>query len=152
MGKFTAMIILHFHTPLCLKYKCLSLVFLTKMKAGCNSKKFCRRFASSTCVVEKLQKDWSRFLSVFPLRRSIEIPLFSLSFESRVCIFRSKIQNFLQTFFQNNNFFFQTQGYQIGDQKRPYRKTREQSFFRGARQTYGRDWIRFDRNEKISLI
>ena len=24
----------------------------------------------------------------------------------------------------------------------------EQSFFHGARQTYGRDWIRFDQNEK----
>ena len=32
-----------------------------------------------------------------------------------VRIFGSKIQDVFQTFFQNN-FFFQTQGYQIGDQ------------------------------------
>ena len=28
--------------------------------------------------------------------------------------FGPKIQDFFQTFFQNNYFFFQTQGYQIG--------------------------------------
>ena len=33
-----------------------------------------------------------------------------------VQIFGSKIQDFLQTFFQNNNFTFHTQGYQRGDQ------------------------------------
>ena len=33
-----------------------------------------------------------------------------------VQIFGSKIQDVFQTFFQNNYFFFQTQGYQIGDQ------------------------------------
>ena len=37
-----------------------------------------------------------------------------------VQIFGSKIQNFFHTFFQNNNLFFQTQGYQIGDQYRPF--------------------------------
>ena len=45
------------------------------------------------------------------------------------------------------NLFFQTQGYQIGDQKRP-EKSQEQSFFHDALQTYGRDWITFDQNEK----
>ena len=29
--------------------------------------------------------------------------------------FGPKIQDFLQTLFQNKNFFFHTQGYQIGD-------------------------------------
>ena len=33
-----------------------------------------------------------------------------------VQIFGFKIQDFFQTFFHNNNFFFQTQGYQICDQ------------------------------------
>ena len=33
-----------------------------------------------------------------------------------VQIFGSKILDVFQTFFQNNYFFFQTQGYQIGDQ------------------------------------
>ena len=33
-----------------------------------------------------------------------------------VQIFGSKIQDVFQTFFQSNYFFFQTQGYQIGDQ------------------------------------
>ena len=46
-------------------------------------------------------------------------------------------------FFQNNNFFFQTQGYQIGDQK-----MKEQSFFHDALQTCRRDWIRFDQHKK----
>ena len=36
-----------------------------------------------------------------------------------VQIFGSKIQDVFQTFFQNNYFFFQTQGYQIGDQQIP---------------------------------
>ena len=40
-----------------------------------------------------------------------------------VQIFGFKIQDFFQTFFHNNNFFFQTQGYQICDQSR-----NEQSF------------------------
>ena len=31
-------------------------------------------------------------------------------------IFESKIQDFFLTFFQKNDFFFQTPGYQIGDQ------------------------------------
>ena len=43
-------------------------------------------------------------------------------------IFGSKIQDCFQTFFQNNNFFSQTQGYQTGDQNRPL-KTQEQSSF-----------------------
>ena len=35
----------------------------------------------------------------------------------RVCTdFWIQIQDFFQTFFQKNNLFFQTQGYQIGDQ------------------------------------
>ena len=33
-----------------------------------------------------------------------------------VQIFGSKIQDFFQTFFHNNNFFFETQGCQKGDQ------------------------------------
>ena len=33
-----------------------------------------------------------------------------------VQIFGFKIKDFFQTFFHNNNFFFQTQGYRIGDQ------------------------------------
>ena len=44
-------------------------------------------------------------------------------------IFGSKIQECFHTFFQNNNFFSQTQGYQTGDQNRPL-KTQEQSSFR----------------------
>ena len=36
-----------------------------------------------------------------------------------VRIFGSRIEDFYQTFFQNNNFLLQTQGYQIGDQYRP---------------------------------
>ena len=34
-------------------------------------------------------------------------------------IFGSKIQDFFQNFFQNNNFFLETHGYQTGDQQRP---------------------------------
>ena len=34
-------------------------------------------------------------------------------------IFGFKIQDFFQNFFQNNNFFLQSQGYQTGDQQRP---------------------------------
>ena len=34
-------------------------------------------------------------------------------------IFGSKIPDFFPDFFQNNNFFFQTHSYQIGEQKRP---------------------------------
>ena len=44
-------------------------------------------------------------------------------------IFGSTIQDCFQTFFQNNNFFFQTQSYQTGDQNRPL-KTQEQNSFR----------------------
>ena len=47
-------------------------------------------------------------------------------------------------FFQNNNFFFQTQGYQI----KTLEKLKEQGFFHGALQTYREDWIRFDQHEK----
>ena len=36
-----------------------------------------------------------------------------------VQIFGSKIQDFFQTFFQNNHLFLHNQGYQIGHQKRP---------------------------------
>ena len=63
------------------------------------------------------------------------------------------IQNsrLFKTFFQNNNFFFQTQGYQKGDQQRPS-KTQEQSFFNGALQKKGRDQIRFDKTKANSLI
>ena len=39
--------------------------------------------------------------------------------------------DFFQTFFQNNNFFFQTQGYRIGDQYIPLKK-QEQSIFHDA--------------------
>ena len=40
--------------------------------------------------------------------------------EVRIRIWWVKIQDFFQTFFQNNNSFFQIQGYQIGhDQQRP---------------------------------
>ena len=35
---------------------------------------------------------------------------------------------------------------------RDLKKMQEQSFFRGALQTYGEDWIRFNQNEKNSLI
>ena len=57
-----------------------------------------------------------------------------------------RIQNwrlFPGFFLQNNNFFFQTQGYLLGDQQR-----RMESLFHEALQTYGRDWIRFDQNDK----
>ena len=38
--------------------------------------------------------------------------------------------------------FFQTQGYRIGNQYRPW-KTQEESFLHGALQIYSQDWIRF---------
>ena len=50
-----------------------------------------------------------------------------------------KFKTFFRLFCQNNNFFFHTQGYQIGDQLRDLKRRKEQSFFRGALQTYGRD-------------
>ena len=40
----------------------------------------------------------------------------SVTHSGFVQIFGSKIQDFFQTFFQNNIFFSQTQNYQIGDQ------------------------------------
>ena len=72
------------------------------------------------------------------------------------------IQNsrLFETFLQDDNFFFLTQGYQIGDQyslrtdvplpaeKIHTKKTQEQSFLHGVLQTQERDWIRFDQNGK----
>ena len=62
-------------------------------------------------------------------------------------IFGSKIQDFIPDFFKNYNFFFQTQGYQRGEQYRSFKK-REQSFINDALQMYRRDLIRFDQQEK----
>ena len=59
---------------------------------------------------------------------------------------RTEFKTLSRLYFQNNNFS-QTQDYQIGDQKRPW-KTQKQSFFLHALQTYGRDRPRFDQNEK----
>ena len=100
---------------------------------GCNSKKFCRRFAISTCIVEKLQKHWSRFLSVPFEKIAWYFSLFAFIWNfddcyailvpiNRVRNFGFKIQDFFQTFFQNNHLFLQNQGYQIGHQKRPSKK------------------------------
>ena len=60
--------------------------------------------------------------------------------------YRFFIQNsrLFPDFFQNNNLFFQTQGYQIGDQSRPLKKRRNKTFSMTCR----RDWIRFDQHEK----
>ena len=55
-------------------------------------------------------------------------------------IFGSKIQDVFQTFFQNNYFFFQVIS--------RYLKNEEEKLFSGTLQTIGRDWIRFDQNEK----
>ena len=55
----------------------------------------------------------------FPEQRLVIEPTFQgeeKHLSGFVQIFGSKIQDFFQTFFQNNYFFFQTQGYQIGDQ------------------------------------
>ena len=52
--------------------------------------------------------------------------------------------------FSKTIFLFQTQGYQIVHQYR-LQKRQEQSFFHDALQTYGRNWIRFDENEKKSI-
>ena len=52
-----------------------------------------------------------------------------------------------KTFFQNNNFFFQTQGYQIGQWSIETLTTQVQSFFNDALQKNGRDRIRFDQNK-----
>ena len=56
-------------------------------------------------------------------------------FTVRVCTY-FWIQNssFFPDFFQNNNFFFQTQGYQIGE--RETLKKQEQSVINDALQTY----------------
>ena len=100
---------------------------------GRNSKKFCRRFASSTCIVEKLQKHWSRFPSVPFEKIAWYFSLFAFIWNfdycyailvpiNRVRNFGFKIQDFFQTFFQNNHLFLQNQGYQIGHQKRPSKK------------------------------
>ena len=61
--------------------------------------------------------------------------------------YRFSIQNsrLFPDFFQNNNLFFQTQGYQIADRKRPLKKKRRNKAFS---QTCRRDWIRFDQHEK----
>ena len=73
---------------------------------------------------------------MFPLRRSLEISLFSLSFETSMIatpslfpltgfvILDSKFKTFSRLFFQNNHLFLQNQGYQIGHQKRPSKKAR----------------------------
>ena len=64
--------------------------------------------------------------------------------------FGSKIQDFCQTF-QNNNFFPDSRlsnRWSIDLLK----KTQEQSFFHDALQTYGRDWIRFKQNEKKNSL
>ena len=50
------------------------------------------------------------------------LPLHNTGFAQ---IFGSKLQDFFHTFFQTNNFFFQTQGHQTGDQY-------EQSLFHDA--------------------
>ena len=142
----------------------MSLVFLTTMKMGRNSKKFCRRFASSTCIVEKLQKHWSRFLSVPFEKIAWYFSLFAFIWNfddcyailvpiNRVRNFGFKIQDFFQTFFQNNNLFLQNQGYQIGHQKETLKNagTKLLSWCSGIHTTYGRDWIRSDQNEINSL-
>ena len=55
-----------------------------------------------------------------------------------------KIKDFFETYLQNDNFSFQTQGYQIGVNRD--KKTLEQSLLHGVLQMHGRDWIRFDQN------
>ena len=82
----------------------------------------------------------------------VNIQKWGLGFGGLRQIFRSKIQNFFQTFFQNNNSFFQIQGYQIGDDQQRPQKMSEQIFFHDVLQNYGQDWIRFDQHEKNSLL
>ena len=43
-------------------------------------------------------------------------------------IFGSKIQDLFPDFFQNNNFFFHTQDYQMGDQWRPLKNKGKKHF------------------------
>ena len=70
-----------------------------------------------------------------------------------VQIFGSKIQDLFWDFFQNNNFFFHTQNYQIGDQWRPLKNEGKKCIFHDALQTYKWDWIRFGQHKKkISLL
>ena len=45
-------------------------------------------------------------------------------------IFGSKNSRLFPDFFQENNFFFQTQGYQTGDQYRPLKKPETNPFQR----------------------
>ena len=57
--------------------------------------------------------------------------------------YRFSIQNsrLFPDFFQNNNLFFQTQGYQIADRKRPLKKkTQEQSFFPDMQARLNKIW------------
>ena len=67
---------------------------------------------------------------------------------SRVCTdFWIQNSRFLPDFFKNYNFFFQSQGYQRGEQYRSLKK-QEQSFINNALQMYRQDWIWFDQQEK----
>ena len=59
------------------------------------------------------QIQWEVFLTRYPGHQVVKWSMKILS--NWVCTdFGSKIQDFFHTFFQNNNFFFQTQGYQMG--------------------------------------
>ena len=48
-------------------------------------------------------------------------------------------KTFSRFFYQNNTFFLQSQGYQIGDQQRPW-KTQESGFSHGVLQTYSSNY------------
>ena len=69
-----------------------------------------------------------------------------------VQIFGSKIQDLFQTFFQNNNFFFQIRlkviKYLINTDLK--KKKRDKAFLTMHSKMYGQDWIRFDQ-KKIKL-
>ena len=78
-----------------------------------------------------------------------------------VQIFGSKIQDFFQTFFQNDNFFFQTQGYRIASWSTETLKNIGTKLFRDASKRtvttvqreylgYGRDRIRFDHGKNFT--
>ena len=65
------------------------------------------------------QIQWEVFLKRYPGHQKVKWSIKISQVTGFVQIFGSKIQDFFQTFFQNNNFFFQAQDYQMGIWYRP---------------------------------
>ena len=91
---------------------------------------------------------WCRYCSM-SFQSFGRIASFSDSFTpGLIQIFESKIQDFFQTFFSKQWFLFPDTRLSNRWSKETLKNLGSKGFLQDALQTYGRDWIRFDQNEK----